>query len=694
MCEKRLQNIIEAGVDFQRATRVNAPEERSSLYRFGVFELDTRAHELRKQGTRVRLQDQPYQILLALLERAGGVVTREELRHKVWPSSVYVDFDHGLNNAIARLREALGDAAATPTFIETLPRLGYRFIHPATRSAPSIPTAAQQIGAESPPRVQNAQFAHSEAPIAQISGAVVSRWPVRRTVGVVSGGVMLLALLAAFWPGPRSTRDVTAGAVLSNEPSLADLPFKDRLRSQGTRDPEAFRHYLIARGHISWLYGTPDWSVIKRSYQQAIERDPNFAAAHAGLAYYYFNREQDEQGIRLGRAAAERAVALDPQLSEAQGAIANFELLLYQNLGDFKAYARAQNHYRRALELDPSDAQAMFHYGRAMYWFEPDRALKLFDRTIELDPIRYSAVGFAAALMSRQGHRQAARERLMKLYDGNPAQRFHNAIHVATLEYFEGHLDRAIPLMRAGRGLGDSIHIWTLYMSLGDRQAAHDLLDRLPPGDPERDAAQLVMEARYDDAFASLERRLAEFPTTRALDVPAARLALIAAMPAQARAILESRLPDLVTGVEPINARNVLPALDLAAAWAGTGEEAKALSLLDRAAVFLDGPDAPRWPMFIFLRARTHALAGERDLALRALDRAYEAGFRTTWGVDMFYQNLGYIDPVEMDPAFAALRDNLRFKQWLERIATDNARQLARLQAHDAQERNARRDAQ
>ena len=115
--------------------------ERSQVLRFGIFEVDQRARELRRRGIRVRLQEQPFLVLAYLLERAGEVVTRDELRQRLWPSSVYVDFDHGLNNAIARLREALGDAAGTPRFVETLPRLGYRFICPIGVSLPSLKAA-------------------------------------------------------------------------------------------------------------------------------------------------------------------------------------------------------------------------------------------------------------------------------------------------------------------------------------------------------------------------------------------------------------------------------------------------------------------------------------------------------------------------------------------------------------------------
>src|SRR6266481_4026573 len=100
------------------------------LLRFGVFEVDLRAGELRKQGKRIKLQEQPFQVLAVLLQRPGEVVTREELRSQNWPPDTFVDFDNSLNTAINKLREALGDSADNPRFIETLPRRGYRFIAP------------------------------------------------------------------------------------------------------------------------------------------------------------------------------------------------------------------------------------------------------------------------------------------------------------------------------------------------------------------------------------------------------------------------------------------------------------------------------------------------------------------------------------------------------------------------------------
>lgn len=108
---------------------VNTPR----AWRFGVFELDASSGELRRNGSVVRLREQPARILLLLLEHAGEMVTREQLRQHLWPSDTYVDFDHSLNSAIMKLREALGDSADKPLYIETIPRKGYRFVAPVSR---------------------------------------------------------------------------------------------------------------------------------------------------------------------------------------------------------------------------------------------------------------------------------------------------------------------------------------------------------------------------------------------------------------------------------------------------------------------------------------------------------------------------------------------------------------------------------
>ena len=117
------------------------------LLRFGDFEVDLRAGELRKQGRRMRLQEQPLRVLSMLLERPGELVTREELRLQLWPADTFVDFDHGLNSAVARLRESLNDSAEEPRFIETVPRRGYRFVGELKTSE------LKQAEPEPPPKV-------------------------------------------------------------------------------------------------------------------------------------------------------------------------------------------------------------------------------------------------------------------------------------------------------------------------------------------------------------------------------------------------------------------------------------------------------------------------------------------------------------------------------------------------------------
>jgi DNA-binding winged helix-turn-helix (wHTH) protein len=106
------------------------PNRANGIFRFGVYEADPASGELRKAGIRLRVQEQPFQVLMMLVERPSEVVTREELRQKLWPADTFVDFDHSLNTVINKLREALNDSAANPRFIETLARRGYRFLAP------------------------------------------------------------------------------------------------------------------------------------------------------------------------------------------------------------------------------------------------------------------------------------------------------------------------------------------------------------------------------------------------------------------------------------------------------------------------------------------------------------------------------------------------------------------------------------
>ena len=150
-------------------------EAANGVIRFGIFDVDLRAGQLRRNGLKVRLQEQPFQVLSMLLERPGEVVTREDLHGRLWPADTFVDFDHGLNAAVKRLRDALGDSAENPRFVETLARRGYRFLAPV--EFPSVETSPAQ---------------RPVAPNTAISSASKSRWR------LVAAGLMIVLLALGF----------------------------------------------------------------------------------------------------------------------------------------------------------------------------------------------------------------------------------------------------------------------------------------------------------------------------------------------------------------------------------------------------------------------------------------------------------------------------------------------------------------
>ncbi len=150
------------------------------IVRFGVFEVDVAGGELFKQGLRIKLQEQPFQVLVALIERPREVVTRDELRQRLWPDT-QVDFERGLNKAINRLREALGDDADNPRFIETIPQRGYRFLLPVETAAPELAAPIPAVSSPAP-RLTN-----------------------RRGLFAIAGGVLTVSLGTVLYQRLRSS---------------------------------------------------------------------------------------------------------------------------------------------------------------------------------------------------------------------------------------------------------------------------------------------------------------------------------------------------------------------------------------------------------------------------------------------------------------------------------------------------------
>ncbi len=163
----------------------------SRIIRFSTFEVNLHTGELRQRGQKVKLQEQPFQVLAALLERPGELVTREELRSKLWPADTFVDFDHSLNAAIKRLRDAFGESAETPIFVETVPRRGYRFIAP-------VNGAASEVGVVVAPELSKPSLLRPWMTIAFLSMAAIA------------------ILVWALWRHPSRTSEVVEHKLTAN----------------------------------------------------------------------------------------------------------------------------------------------------------------------------------------------------------------------------------------------------------------------------------------------------------------------------------------------------------------------------------------------------------------------------------------------------------------------------------------------
>jgi Tol biopolymer transport system component/DNA-binding winged helix-turn-helix (wHTH) protein len=181
-------------VDFSSSSGETMPlsSQTPHVLRFGVFEVDLREGELRKSGLRIKLQDQPFQVLVMLLERPGKMVTREELQRKLWPADTFVDFDHSLNSAVKKLREALGDQPENPRFVETLHRRGYRFIAPVERQ---LNASGVHTGPQREAQAGNIGPGAGEA----AARSVVPRWV---TIAGVAGALLTAGSVVAWWVSP------------------------------------------------------------------------------------------------------------------------------------------------------------------------------------------------------------------------------------------------------------------------------------------------------------------------------------------------------------------------------------------------------------------------------------------------------------------------------------------------------------
>jgi DNA-binding winged helix-turn-helix (wHTH) protein/Tfp pilus assembly protein PilF len=386
----------------------------SPVIRFGVFEADVRSGELRKNGGKIKIQELPFRALKLLLSRPNEVLSREEFRKALWPEDIFVDFDHGISSAINRLRDALGDSADNPIFVETVERRGYRWIAPTHRPAPVLPETPTHVTA--PQELQHA---------ARLAPSHPSRW-----MWILA--LLALTLLVVAWTLRSNHRAAKASNTV--QPSLSSAP----VSPQHPANPEAEDFYL--KGRFYWSKRTPD-SLNKAvdAFTQAIVHDPNYARAYVGLADCYnllreYTAMPASEAYPRALAAARKAVELDPQSSEAHASLA---FVSFYGMWDVSI---ADREFRRAIDLDPNNAVA--HHWYATYLIcilRYPEALAEIERAQALDPASKSVLADKGLILFNAGRQREAIALLKQMEENEPdfisPHRYLKAIYLMTADY-------------------------------------------------------------------------------------------------------------------------------------------------------------------------------------------------------------------------------------------------------------------
>ncbi len=500
------------------------PESQSaSTIRFGPFQVNRHAGELRKHGIKVKLSGQPFEVLALLLERPGEVVTHQELRGKLWQADTFVDFEHGLHAAVNKLREALGDSADNPRFIETLPRRGYRFVAAVqlVANAPKAPAvapvekqgapeqmAARQVvrwplfaalglaalattvvglnlgawrgrllGRPTSPRIESLAvlplenlsgdpeqeyFADgmTEALIADLSKIsalrVISRTSVMQykgarkplpqiakelnVDGVIEGSVVRsgdrVRIRAQLIYAPsdmhlwaesyeRDLRDVLAlqddvAHAIANQIKIKVTPQEQvRLASPRPVNPEAFQLYLQGR-YFRNKRTLEGLQKAMEYFQQAVDKDPAYAPAYAGLADTYvpltnWGWLSPREAMPKARAAALKALEIDDRLAEAHVSLGMVRLVYDWD------WLTVGKHFERALALNPAYPAAHLWYSNYLAALgRSDEALAEAKRAVDLDPVSPDINHSRAWLLSMTRRYDEAIEQERKTLEMDP----------------------------------------------------------------------------------------------------------------------------------------------------------------------------------------------------------------------------------------------------------------------------------
>jgi len=512
---------------------VGASASKREALRFGNFELDVVAPELRRDGAPVRLQPQPLRVLALLACSAGRVVSREEIRSEIWGNETLVDFDQGLHFCIRQIRAALGDDSETPRYIETLPRRGYRFIAPVEKSPQPVvfaPTGKvmlavlpllnltgdqdleyltdglteemiTQLGRLHPERLgiiartSAMRYKHTKKTVGQIGHELGVDYVLEGSVRGAGRRKRLAVQLIQvadqthLW---AETYDHEVRDVLTLQSDLARAVAGEirirltpqaqvRLRSARPVDPETYQLYL--KGRYWWNKGTEqDLRKSIAYFHQVMETDPNFALAYTGLADSYLRlldkgHLPPKEATALAKDAAERALALDETRAEVHTSLGHIQL----HELDCRA---SEQRFRRAIELNPSYATAHFYYANCLVALgRVEEAIAAARRSLELDPVSPAAETNLAVMFYYAGQCDQAIERSERALEVEP--NWADAYETMGRAYEQKQLHRAaITALRkavsvSGRAPRYLVDLGHAYAVAGKRREALGLLEEV-----------------------------------------------------------------------------------------------------------------------------------------------------------------------------------------------------------------------
>jgi TolB-like protein/Flp pilus assembly protein TadD len=515
--------------------RGRSEQSMSTSVRFGEFQADLRARELRRKGLRVAVQDQPFEVLRALLEQPGQLITRDTLQKRIWPEIAFIDSERGLNKAVNRLRDVLGDHSEQPQFIETLPKRGYRWIAPIRsdiRSLAVLPLAdlsgeqsrahwadgltdelinqvAQISGVRVISRTSSLRFKQSELSLREIAQQLDVDAVIEGSVVVSEHKIGIRVQLidplvdCHIWASSyeaqideivRLQREIAraiAGEVHGRLGPTVEL----HLATAAPRlQPEVYEEYM--RGRLFWNRRTEaDFEKAIASFERAIELDPRYPEPYVGVAdscimLGIFGLRPPREVFPAARTAADRALSLD-------GASASAHTSLGTVLGfyDWNAPA-AEKHYRRALELNPNSVTGHQWYGSFLSGAgRNNEAVASVEKARSLDPLSLVINAFLGlTYFKARQFTQAVRaaRQAIEIDPNNPFAHYVLSRTLGGAGEFEGAVAEAEAACRlSANRLPFAAHIGYAYGCAGYRTKALAVLSEL----------EILKDTRYVSAY-------------------------------------------------------------------------------------------------------------------------------------------------------------------------------------------------